>query len=170
MTKKQVDQVQEVVKTEEKVTEVEPQTKLSQKELEKTEKIWLKPTVTIQDRQKFNEKFRSKWEFAKEYVQFIAEHKELIGELIEIWTHPFGGVGAEFWKVPTNRPVWGPRYLAEQIRRRKYHKFTMDQKQTTAADGMGTYYGGMVVETVVQRLSAEPVVDKKSVFMGASGF
>jgi len=58
--------------------------------------------------------------FQKEYVQFIAENKEIIGETIEIWTRPFGGMPAEFWKVPVNKPVWGPRYLAEQIKRCYY--------------------------------------------------
>jgi len=35
---------------------------------------------------------------------------------------------------------------------------------------MGQYYGSMAVETTVNRLDAIPVSDRKSVFMGASGF
>jgi hypothetical protein len=147
--------------------EVEPQTKLSSREIEKSKQIWLKPERIQPDRQKFNEKFREDWNFQKEYVQFVAEHKELIGETIEMWTHPFGGVGAEFWKVPTNKPVWGPRYLAEQIRKCNYHRLRMDQGVTNS-DGMGTYYGTMVVDNTIQRLTAEPVSSKKSIFMGAA--
>lgn len=150
--------------------ESEPQTKLSSKEIENSSKIWLKPERVVADRQKFNEKFRDKWNFAKEYVQFIAEHKEIIGETIEIWTHPFGGVGAEFWKVPTNKPVWGPRHLAEQIKSKCYHRLVMQPHVTTDRDGMGQYYGSLAVDTIVQRLNAEPVSTRKSIFMGAGAF
>jgi hypothetical protein len=154
------------------LNEAEPQTKLSQKEIENSKRIYLKPERVIADGQKFNEKFREQWNFDKEYVQFIAEHKELIGETIEIWTHPYGGVGAEYWKVPTNRPVWGPRHLAEQIRSKSYHRLRMDESKIASADGSATYYGQMVADTKIQRLTAEPVsASRKSIFMGeAVGF
>ncbi len=150
--------------------DVEPQTKLSQKEIEKSKDIYLKPTKKIADGQKFNEKFREDWEFSKEYVQFIAEHKELIGECIETWTHPFGGVGAEFWIVPTNKPVWGPRYLAEQIKRKRYHRLVMKENVSTGSDGLGSYFGAMAADTTIQRLDANPVSTRKSIFMGSKSF
>jgi hypothetical protein len=144
--------------------EQEPQTKLSSREIDKAKDIYLKPDRTIDDRQKFNEKFREDWNFNKEYVHFIAEHKEIIGETIEFWTHPFGGMGAEFWKVPTNKPVWAPRYVAEQIKRKCYHRLIM-QPSVTTTDGMGQYYGSLAVDTTIQRLDAYPVTPRKSVFM-----
>ena len=76
---------------------------------------------------------------------------------------------AEFWQVPTNKPVWGPRYLAEQIKRKFYHRLMMENKQTEAGDGM-TYYGQMAVDTTVQRMDARPVSTRKSIFMGANNF
>lgn len=144
----------------------EPQTKLSSRQMEKSREIYLKPDRIQSSNQKFNEKFREKYNYDKEYVQFIAEHKEVIGETIEMWTRPYGGMDAEFWKVPTNKPVWGPRYLAEQIRKCKYHRLRMDQGISTAVDGMGTYHGSLVVDNIVHRLTAEPVSSGKSVFMG----
>lgn len=150
--------------------EVEPQTKLSSKEIEKSKEIYLKPEKVIAARDKFNEKFRENYNFSKEYVQFIAEHKEIIGESIEIWTRPFGGMPAEFWRVPVNKPVWGPRYLAEQIRRCCYHRLVMQQNSITNADGYGQYFGALAADTKIQRLTAEPVSTRKSIFMGASGF
>jgi hypothetical protein len=157
-----VDRMNQVSKTE----AAEPQTKLSQKEIENSKRIYLKPERIISDGQKFNEKFREEWNFDKEYVQFIAEHKELIGEAIELWTHPYGGVGAEYWRVPTNKPVWGPRYLAEQIRRKYYHRLRMEERPTNTEGGM-TFYGQIVADTKVARLTAEPVsTSKKSIFMG----
>ncbi len=154
------------------VQEVEPQTKLSSKEIDKSKTTYLKPERIIADRQKFNEEFQKDWEFGREYVQFIAEHKELIGEVIELWTHPFGGKGAEFWRIPTGKPVWGPRYLAEQLRRRKYHRLVMEETSTPGnmigSDGTASYYGKIVVDTTIQRLTAEPVTDRRSVFMGAA--
>lgn len=151
--------------------EIEPQTKLSQSEIAKTRDVYLKPSRTIGSKEKFNEKFRDNYNFSKEYVHFIAENHEIIGETIDLWTKPFPGMPAEEWKVPTNKPIWGPRYLAEQIKRKFYHRLKMEQNSTTGADGMGTYYGTMAVDTTVQRLDARPAqIAKKSFFMGATSF
>jgi hypothetical protein len=150
------------------VAEMEPQTKLSSKEIDKSKEIYLKPERHISDPVKFNEAYREDWNFAKEYVNFVAEHKELIGEMIEMWCRPFAGVGATYWKIPTNKPVWAPRYVAEQIRRRRYHRLRMDENRMHSQDGTATYYGSMVADTTIPRLTAEPVSSKKSVFMGAA--
>lgn len=150
--------------------ESEPQTKMSQSEIAKSKEIYLKPERTFMCKAKFNEKFRDSYNFDKEYVQFIAENKEIIGEAIEIWTKPYAGVACEFWRVPVNKPVWGPRYLAEQIKSRIYHRLKMDQTMVSSADGLGQYFGSMVVDVATQRLDAVPVSSRKSVFMGASSF
>lgn len=152
--------------------------KLSQKDIEKSKDIYLKPERTVSPgvnqktgvMEKFNEKFREQYNFDKEYVQFVAEHKEIIGETIDIWTKPYPGMNCEYWKVPTNKPVWGPRYLAEQIKRASYHRLIMQQSTITGSDGMGQYYGALTADTTVQRLDAHPVNKKKSLFMNASGF
>lgn len=150
------------------VLETEAQTKLSQKEIQNSKDTYLKPKRSISGRDRFNEKFRKNWEFDKEYVKFIAENKEIIGETIDLWTKPYGGVPAEEWEVPTNKPVWGPRYLAEQIKRCRYHRLRMEDRPVSS-EGAGTFYGHMVADNVVQRLDAHPVADKKSIFM-SSGF
>ena len=145
--------------------EEEEQTKLSAKECKKMPENWLKPEKSIGESPsvktgeypKFNEKFRKDWEFLKEYVQFIAENKEIIGEKIPIWTHRFGGTPAEFWMVPTNKPVWGPRYLAEQIRKAKYHVVTMNEKQVVDHTEFGTFTGRIEVQETRRRLDARPV-------------
>lgn len=149
--------------------EQEPQTKLSQKDLARSNEIWLKPERTIGCRDKFNEDYRDRYNFDKEYVQFIAEHKEIIGETIDIWTRPYGGMPAEFWKVPTNKPVWGPRYLAEQIKRAAYHRLRTEDVPTSR-EGNTVFTGSLVVDTTVQRLDAHPVNQRKSIFMGAGNF
>jgi len=150
----------------------EKQTKLSQKEIDKSNKIWLKPSRSVPpgQKEKFNENFRKQYEHAKEYVNFIAEHREIIGETIETWTKPFPGMDCEFWEVPTNKPLWGPRYLADQIKRCSYHRLSTQENRITSSDGMGQYYGTLVADKIVQRLDAYPVQDKKSVFLGASSF
>jgi hypothetical protein len=150
--------------------EVEQQTKLSQQDLAKKNDVYLKPHRTIGCQDKFNETYREEYTHAKVYVQFIAENHEIIGEAIDIWTRPYGGLPAEWWKVPTNKPVWGPRYLAEQLKRCNYHRLKMDQSTISAADGQGTYYGAIAVDSTIQRLDALPVSQKRSVFMGTSTF
>ena len=43
--------------------------------------------------------------------------------------------------------------------------------QVTGGDSIGTkYYGQMAVDSIIQRLDATPVSNKKSIFMGAGGF
>ncbi len=146
--------------------DTEPQTKMASSEIEKCKDIYLKPYRTIGCRDKFNEDYRKSYNFDKEYVHFIAENNEIIGEDLDIWTRPYGGLPAEWWKVPVNKPIWGPRYLAEQIKRKNYHRLVMQNTATNAEGGM-TYYGSMAVDKTIQRLDARPVSTRKSVFMGA---
>ena len=150
--------------------DVEPQTKIAQRDISKTNEIYLKPDRTIACRDKFNEDYRKNYEFDKQYVHFTAENREIIGETIELWTRPYGGMPAEFWKVPVNKPVWGPRYLAERIKGCTYHRLQMQENRVSGSDHAGQYYGTMVVDTTINRLDAHPVSDRKSVFMGKSDF
>lgn len=147
--------------------ESEPQLKASTAEIEKMPGTYLKPTRIIGCRDKFNDKFRARYEYDKQYVQFIAEHREILNENIEIWTRPYGGVSAEFWEVPTNKPIWGPRYLAEQIKRKTYRRLVMKENKITGHDGNGQYYGALTVDSQVERLTARPVSNNKSIFMSA---
>ena len=141
----------------------EMQTTMSQNQLARATDIYLKPHTSIGSREKFNEDYRKEYEYAKEYVQFIAENKMIIGEIIEMWTKPFAGMPAQFWKVPVNKALWAPRYVAEQIKRAKYHVLTMRDSVTTGSDHMGQYYGTMAVDSTVQRLDAHPVGNTKSI-------
>ena len=150
--------------------EEEQQTKMSNREAQQAKQIYLKPEKTISVNQTFNEKFRESYNFDKEYVQFIAENNEIIGEAIEIWTRPYGGMPAEFWKVPTNKPVWGPRYLAEQIKSRSYHRLRTENNVMTGSNTAGQMYGGLIVDHTIQRLNAIPVSSRKSTFMGSTSF
>jgi hypothetical protein len=158
--------------------ETEQQTKISNRQAQEADGIWLKPTKSFGPGvdpktgqvEKFNERFRKDYEFSKEYVRFIAENKEIIGETIPIWTKPFPGVNLEEWSVPVNTVVWGPRHLAEQIKKASYHRLRMDEQKVTGYSQMGAMTGQLVVDNVVQRLDAIPVSDRKSIFMGASGF
>lgn len=144
---------------------------ISQKDIEKSKDIYLKPKRQVSSKEKFNERFREDYNFQSEFVNFIAEHKEIIGDdIVGLWTKPFPGMPAQEWDVPVGKPVWGPRYLAEKIHRSKYHRLKMAQNVTTGADGMGQYFGSLAVDTIVQRLDAIPVSKRKSIFMGAHAF
>ena len=146
--------------------DTEPQTLISQEDLAKKNDIFLKPHRTIGSKEKFNEKWREDYNYAKEYIEFIAENSEIIGEEIDIWTKAFPGQPAEEWKVPVNKPIWGPRYLEEQLKRCNYHVFSMRQNISTGGDHSGQYYGAMVVDEVKQRLDARPVSRKRNIYMG----
>src|SRR5271155_1458626 len=148
----------------------EPQTKLSQVEIDKSKYLYLKPARSISSKELFNEKWRKHYNFQKEYVHFTAEHKEIIGEIIEIWTKPFPGMPAELWNVPTGKPIWGPRYLAEQITKCRYHRLVMKQNVLTEENSVGQMFGALAVDTTIQRLDALHVSTRKSIFMGAGSF
>ena len=155
--------------------ERENKTELASVDIAKSKDIYLKPNKSIGPginpktgvAEKFNEKFRAALEFDRELVYFTAQNNEIVGESVEIWTKPYGGMNAEFWIVPVNTPVWGPRYLAEQIKRKFYHRLKTENSQKVGEDNRGTYHGHMVVDTTIQRLDAFPVSTRKSVFMGA---
>lgn len=148
--------------------ETEPQTKLSQSEIEKSKEFYLKPSRYVSSREKFNENFREDYNYAKEYVRFIAEHKEIIGEKIEMWTKPFAGMPAEFWEIPTGKPIWGPRHVAESLTKCRHHRLVMKENVVTGGDEKGNqYYGSLAAQTTVQRLDAIPVSTRKSLFMSA---
>lgn len=151
--------------------DTEPQTKISQVDKSKMKDVYLKPFRTVGAREKFNEKFREMYNFDKEYVHFTAEHREIIGETIEMWLKPYPGMACEEWKVPVNKPVWAPRYVAERIKGCKYHRLHMEQNVATGSDHQGNqYYGALAVDKTIQRLDAFPESTRKSIFMGAANF
>lgn len=163
-------QVKEAVANSQPVQESDPQVKISTREAQNSNARYLKPSRSIASKEPFNEKFRADYNFKKEYVQFIAEHSELIGASIEKWTKPFAGMPAEYWEVPTNVPVWGPRYLAEEIKEKcSYNRLSMDRDILTSSTGEGKFFGQLVVSNKIQRLDARPVSSKRSIFMGADG-
>ncbi len=135
--------------------ESEPQVKQSNREIAKEDGIYLKPDKRINSKENFNEVYRKECDFKSEYVPFIAENKEIIGETIEMWTKPFAGLSAEFWKVPTNKKVWAPRYVAEQISKKGYNRLTMEDRPVSS-DGGHTFTGQMVATNRIQRLDARP--------------
>lgn len=144
--------------------ESEPQVLQSQREIAKDDGIWLKPERRINSKEPFNEKFRTEYNFKSEYVPFIAENKEIIGEAIETWTKKFPGVSAEFWKVPTNKKVWGPRYLAEQISSKSYTRLVMEDRPTDVSADYA-FSGAMVAKNKIQRLDARPAKATRQVAM-----
>ncbi len=150
--------------------DIEPQTKIAQVDIAKSDDLYLKPSNIVTCRDTFNEKFRSSWEFDKEYVHFIAENREIRGEMIEMWTKPYPGVSAMFWKIPVNKPIWAPRYVAEQVKRKSYHRLVMEENKPgqVGLNGHTQFYGSMAVDKTVQRLDAIPVSNRKSIFMGAT--
>lgn len=143
-----------------------PQVLQSEREIAKEDGLYLKPERSINSKETFNEKYRKEYEYKKEYVPFIAENKEIIGESIETWTKKFAGISAEFWKIPVNRKVWGPRYLAEQIASKSYTRLVMEDK-ATHSEGGGTFYGQMVATNRIQRLEARPARGRLQVAMSS---
>lgn len=133
------------------VMETEDHTKMSQREINKYNAPVIKPLRQINSKEPFNETYRKEYERAKEYVKVIAENNEIIGEAIEMWTKKFAGIPAEFWKIPVNKPIFVPRYVAQQLQKCKYHRIIMEDKPTDAGNGM-QFYGSLAVSHTKHRL------------------
>jgi len=150
--------------------DVEPIHKIAQTDIEKSNVLYLKANRSFQANEKFNEKYRQDYIEAKEYVKFIAENRECIGEAITLWVKPFAGVPCEEWIVPVGKPLWAPRYVAERLKGCTYRELKMDESKPVGTNQFGTMTGQLIVESTKNRLDALPVSNRKSIFMGASNF
>lgn len=155
-----------------KKPDTDPNSQISQADLMKKNDVYLKPRRSIGSREKFNEKYREEYNFQSEYVNFEARNNEIVGEAIELWTKPFAGMPAQEWVVPCNKAVWGPRFLAEKLRKSSYHRLIMQEDGPAVGTGPKgeVYHGQMIADSVIQRLDALPVSNRRSVFMGANNF
>jgi len=146
--------------------ETEPQTKIAQADMAKSDVIYLKPKRTFPSSEKFNEKFRDDYNYEREYVEFIAENNEIKGESIDFCIKKFPGVPVEEWVVPVNKPISAPRYVKERIQECGYTIFTTIDAPVGSETGV-TYYGQMVAEQRRDRLIARDYVKKPRIFTGA---
>lgn len=141
----------------------EPQTKLSRKEVQNADAIWVDPIRSIKrpvgGKDKATVFFDEKWRdlHAKdwEYVRCVVENHELIGEAVEVWTSKWGCDPAHFWKVPVNKVVMIPRLLAEQLSKCKYHRLKMEGGLESAQES-NFVNKRIVVDHVVRRIDCRP--------------
>lgn len=108
--------------------ESEPQTKLSNREVEKLDAPYIKPVRAIFSNEKFNEAFRKERDEGWKYVKCIVENNEIIGERIEKWTKHWPGEPAHFWQIPVNKPIYLPKFLAEELQGCCYHRLVMQSR------------------------------------------
>lgn len=144
-----------------------PEHQISSKEIEKSPDIYIKPKRSFPSREKFNEKFRDQYNRAKEYVHYTVQHEEIKGENVDFWTKPFPGVPAEEWSIPSGKAVWIPRYVADHLENNcTYHRLRTQDRPTSVEGGM-TYFGSMVVDELIYRISARPVSTRRTISMGS---
>lgn|SRR5579885_1208102 len=136
--------------------ELESQTKMSKKEERQYDAPVIKPLRSISSKEKYNPAFEKDHRRAWEYVKCVVENKEIIGEQIHRWTKPFPGDPAQEWKIPVNKPIYLPRFLAIELSKCQYHRLVMQENQVTGSDGVGTWIGAMVAETKVNRIDCRP--------------
>jgi hypothetical protein len=136
--------------------EEEPQTKVSNRELNKQDAPYIKPIRSIHSKDRPQEKYKEKHARDWEYVRCIVENKEIIGEAVECWTKKYPGDPAHFWKIPVNKAIYIPRLLANQLANCKYHRLRTED-QITSDEGFIKQYGTVVVDYVKNRIDARPV-------------
>jgi|SRR5271154_611572 len=139
-----------------------PDHQISQKQIEKSSDIYIKPSKVIFSREKFDETYRESYNEAKKYVHYIVTHEECKGDRIEMWTKPFPGVAAEFWIIPSGKPVWIPKYVADKLENGcGYHRLKTQDRSTELDSSGNQYYGTLVVDEYTHRISARPVSNRR---------
>jgi hypothetical protein len=139
----------------------DPQTKISTREANAQDAIYVKPVRSIKRPQggkdkatvHWDEKWRAQHDEDWKYVKCIVENNELIGEAVECWTAKWGCDPAHFWKIPVNKPVMIPKLLAEQLSKCQYHRLKMSDN----AEKVNYINSQMVADHVVRRIDARPV-------------
>lgn len=143
------------------IPQTEQQTKISTREANQADAIWITPVRSIKrstgGKDKATVHWDEKWQGQHDedwkYVKCIVENNELIGEAIEVWTAKWGCDPAHFWKVPVNKPVMIPRLLAEQLSKCHYHRLKMED----GSEKVNFVNSRFVADHVVRRIDARPV-------------
>jgi hypothetical protein len=138
------------------IKETEPQTKLSSKEVAKTDAPYIKPSRAIFSKEKFDEHYRTEYEEGKKYVKCIVENNEIRGDLVEAWVKKFPGTPAEFYQVPVNRPIYLPKMVADHLASRFYTRFMMADKSPNEIRE-GEPMQSMVAKEQIRRIDCRPV-------------
>lgn len=156
--------------------EYEPQTKMALSEIDQTPKVYLKPKRSFPPgvdpktgkAEQFNEKFCQEYNYKKEYVEFIAENNEIIGESADFWVKKFPGTALEEWVIPMNKPIWAPRYVKERLEECGYTVFRSSQS-LKSEEGIN-YTGYLEIQERKNRLNARDVPKKRNIYMGNHRF
>jgi len=146
------------------IRETEPQTLMTKAQEKYTDAPVIKPTKSMSAVGKPIPKQAKARKEGWEYVKVIAEHNELIGENIELWINPFAGDPCSYWEIPTNKPIYIPRFLAEHLATRNYHRLKMQDRPATQltaemhSDGMASQPSGQfVAKETIRRIDCRRV-------------
>ena len=118
-----------------KLEESEPQTKISLKEIAKSEGIpYIEPLRKFQAFGTLPEKWKKKRDYDWEYVKGVFENEASKGEPIKFTFSKWPGDPDCMWQVPANKPCYVPRMIAQMLSGEKdpdtgiqsmqYHEFS----------------------------------------------
>lgn len=138
--------------------EQEPQAVLSKREEKSYDAPVIKPSQTVPGIGKRKPEQDSLRRQAWELVKVVVENRESIGESIELWHKaPFGGEPCTFWQLPTNKPIYIPRFLADRIKKCNYHVLTTVE-QSIGRNEWGEMIGKMVATETRNRLDCRDIL------------
>lgn len=104
------------IKAQFKTPEVEPETKLTKKQLAIQEgSMWIEPRRKLPSMGILNEKLRNIRDHDWEYVPGVWENKVSPGETIKFWFCKYAGDPDCLWEIPANRKVYVPRMIANHL-------------------------------------------------------
>lgn len=137
----------------------EPVMLLSKEEIAAYDAPVIQPSRSFPTKSKPNPKEAKERRRGWEYVKCIAENLEIINEKIEFWHNKFLGDPCYFWEVPVNKPIYLPRFIAEHLSTRHYHRFTMADRSGREFTEPGATAGDerLVVKETRHRLNCRSV-------------
>ena len=147
----------EIEKRAPEVDEIDPQTIMSKKNLEKYDAPFIKPSKSFATKSKPCSQEEKERKRGWEYIKCVAENIEVPGELVSFWHNKFLGDPYYFWNIPVNIPIYIPRFIAEHLASRHYHVFHMRDYSNPAAIGDVGQDGAMTVKSTKKRIDCRSV-------------
>lgn len=124
-----------------KPEEVEPQTKLTNKQMADSLGCrYIEPKRKLSAFGTLPENLKKEHAHDWEYVKGIYENFESIGEAAEFWLCLYPGDPDCMWQIPANIPVYVPRMVAKHLESiQQYHRFGYVQKKGQIAPNEFTH-------------------------------
>lgn len=149
------------------LTETTPQTLMSSRQVQMLDPRYIKPSRSQTPNGKPKASQNALRDKAWEYVNCMVENKEVPGETACFWLKPpISGEFCYYWEVPVNIPVQLPRFVADHLSKRYYHRMRMEDRPVTHQGFVSESSGAIIITETKNRIDCRPVSQNLNFAMG----